>query len=63
VSIDLGTIQYNVEADTTGIDAANAAVDVMAVHMDEAAQSTDKLGSKISETAKKSESATSAIAR
>jgi hypothetical protein len=46
VSIDLGTIQYNVEADTTGIDAANAAVDNMAEHMGEAGVATDNLGKK-----------------
>lgn len=48
--MDLGTIQYNVEANTTDIDKANAAVDNMAQHMDEAGQSADNLGKKVKKT-------------
>lgn len=59
--MDLGTIQYNVEANTTDIDKANAAVDNMAEHMDDAAQSTEKLGKKITETAAKSDASSREI--
>ena len=48
--MDLGTIQYNVEANTTDIDKANAVVDNMAEHMDDAGKSADNLGKKVKKT-------------
>ena len=52
--MDLGTIQYNVEANTTDIDRANASVDNMAEHMDKAGTSTDNLGKKMGAAGKES---------
>jgi len=52
--VDLGTIQYSVEANTTDIDRANDAADKMADQMKRAGDATDALGKKITDTAKKS---------
>ncbi|MES1988857.1 MAG: hypothetical protein V4440_12675, partial [Pseudomonadota bacterium] len=62
MSQDLGTIQYKVEADTTGLDKANAATDSMAEHAKEAGVAVDALGNKITESSRKSETATRTIA-
>lgn len=60
--LDLGTIQYNVEADTTDLNSANAELDNLSQHANEAGQATDQLGKKISETGSKAETASRGIA-
>ncbi len=61
MTVDLGSIQYNVEADTSGLDAANAAVDQMAEHMDDASKATDELSKKTKNVANAAGNASSGI--
>lgn len=52
MALDLGTIQYNVEADTEGLDKGNAALDKFEQNANSAAVATDNLGKKVDVTAK-----------
>lgn len=51
--MDLGTIQYNVEANTSDLDKANAAVDQMADNAQKAGVQVDQFGKKITDAGKK----------
>ncbi len=59
--MDLGTIQYNVEANTTDLDRATDAIDQMAQEATGAATEVDGLGKTISKTASQSASATKSM--
>lgn len=56
--MDLGTLQYNVVADTTGLDNGNAAMDAMAEKAQEAGAAVDGLGESVKKTSQKSAPAT-----
>lgn len=56
----LGTIQYNVTADTTGVDASAAAIDNMEAKAKQAGAATDQLGVKISGTSDRAKKAAGA---
>jgi DNA repair exonuclease SbcCD ATPase subunit len=59
--VDLGTIQYNVEANTSDIEKANTAVDNMAEHMDDAGKAADNLGKKVTNTGTAAAGATKGV--
>lgn len=52
--MELGTIQYNVEANTTDLERANKAVDEMGEHAQQAAVAVDRLGKENARTGKAS---------
>ena len=61
--MDLGTIQYNVEANTSDLDKANAAVDQMADNAQKAGVQVDQFGKKITDVGSKSSAATDKASR
>jgi hypothetical protein len=61
--VDLGTIQYNVEANTADLDKANKAVDSMAEHAQQAGVAVDGMSKKVVDSSKKTAAAADATAK